>query len=187
MTNYTVADSYNTSAIQCIAFDLFGTVFDLKSLRATEQGLQEIRDYISHVRKPSWTPLTLPEHWKHLPLHPDSLEGISRLATRYKLRTCSNAPEDFTRELLDNAGLFELLRITDIAKVKAYKPDPATYLQVSKDAEIDPSGILMVTGNEGSPDIAGALGVGMMAMRIRHGDPNSGPDTILDLASLLGC
>lgn len=77
--------------------------------------------------------------------------------------------------------------ITDIAKQQAYKPDTATYLQVAKESGIAPGSILMVTGNVDSPDIAGAITVGMMAMQIRHGDPMLGPDTIIDMAKLLGC
>jgi FMN phosphatase YigB (HAD superfamily) len=75
--------------IKLIAFDLFGTVFDLFTVPK-----DEIRDYIQQVRRETWEPLRLPESWVNIPLFEDSKEGLKRLKTKYKLVTCSNAPID---------------------------------------------------------------------------------------------
>lgn len=169
----------NTKEIQYIAFDLFGTVFDLSAVPR-----QEIKDYIAHVRKPDWSPLTLPDSWLDLPLHPDSLEGIHSLAVRgFALVSCSNAPYDFTLGLFERSGLDKYLAITDIAEDRCYKPAPAAYLAICKQFGPEPSEVLMVTGNEGSPDVEGARAVGMQSVLIRQ--PGT-PQTIIELAKAMG-
>ena len=61
-----------------IAFDVFGTVFDLSS---TPRG--EVAAYAQHLRtcreRCCWLPLDLPASWRSLPAHPDAAEGIRRL------------------------------------------------------------------------------------------------------------
>lgn len=74
-----------------VAFDLFGTVFNISNTPR-----QEIKDYINHVRQPMWQPLTLPKSWENLELHPDSYNGIARIYEKYFIVTCSNAPYSLT-------------------------------------------------------------------------------------------
>jgi FMN phosphatase YigB (HAD superfamily) len=165
--------------VECVAFDLFGTVFDLAGTPS-----QEIREYIAHVRKPEWSPLTLPEAWLGLPLHPDSLDGIRLIASKHPVVTCSNAPYEFTVELLIRAGLDGLMDIVDIAKNQCYKPHPDAYKSICQQFEFVPQEVLMVTGNEGSPDVEGAGAIGMQSVLIRQ--PGT-PQTIVELAEILGC
>lgn len=110
--------------IECIAFDLFGTVFDLSAMPK-----QEIKDYIAHVRKPEWSPLTLPGTWRDM------------------------------------------------------KPHPASYFSICQQFGPDPPEVLMVTGNQGSPDIEGARAIGMHSVMIRQ--PGT-PQTIIELAKTMG-
>jgi FMN phosphatase YigB (HAD superfamily) len=149
--------------IQCIAFDLFGTVFDLSK---TPQ--QEIKNYIDHIRKPVWEPLHLPKSWESLPLHPDSFDGIRDLSFEFKVVTCSNAPYNLTRKLLARTGLDFFMEITDLSLNQVYKPHPRSYLSVCEQYFYEPNQVLMVTGNANSPDINGALRVGMNAVMIRQ-------------------
>lgn len=167
------------SAVECVAFDLFGTVYDL-----SKTPKQEIRDYIDHVRKLQWSPLTLPHSWLDLKLHPDSTDGIRLIAQKYKVVSCSNAPYEFTRDLLIRSGLDGLMEITDIAANQCYKPHPDAYKAICQQFPFQPEQVLMVTGNAGSPDVDGARAIGMQAVLIRQ--PGT-PQTIVELAELLGC
>ena len=167
------------STVECVAFDLFGTVYDL-----SQTPKQEIRDYIAHVRKPEWSPLTLPDSWRDLKLHPDSLDGIRLIAAKFKVVSCSNAPYEFTRDLFMRSGLDALVEITDIAANRCYKPHPDSYKSVCQQFPFQPEQVLMVTGNVPSPDIEGARAIGMKAILIRQ--PGT-PQTIVELAELLGC
>lgn len=160
--------------IRCIAFDLFGTVFDLSNTPK-----EEIRDYINHIRKPEWSPLHLPKSWESLPLHPDSYNGIRELSFEFRVVTCSNAPYNLTRKLLARTGLDFFMEVTDISLNQVYKPHPLSYLSVCQQHFYTPDQVLMVTGNANSPDIEGALNVGMNAVMIRQ--PNCLP-TIIDLS-----
>ncbi len=73
--------------MKVIAFDVFGTVFDLSSVDK-----RDIKAYIDHIRRPTWQPLVLPEYWETLPAHPDAAEGIARLRKKFTVVTCSNGP-----------------------------------------------------------------------------------------------
>ena len=149
--------------IRCIAFDLFGTVFNLSNTPR-----EEIKDYIDHIRKPVWEPLNLPKSWESLPLHPDSYNGIRELSFKYNIVTCSNAPLKLTKRLLARTGLDFFMGITDISLNKVYKPHPRAYYSVCQQHFYAPNQVLMVTGNANSPDIQGAEGVGMQAVMIRQ-------------------
>jgi FMN phosphatase YigB (HAD superfamily) len=159
--------------IKCIAFDLFGTVFDISNTPR-----QEIVDYINHVKQPFWKPLHLPKSWESLPLHPDSYNGIRELSFRYNIVTCSNAPLNLTRKLLARTGLDFFMGITDISVNQVYKPNSLAYLSVCRQHFYEPNQVLMVTGNAGSPDIQGARNVGMKSVMIRQ------PNCIKDIIEL---
>lgn len=168
-------------AIKVIAFDLFGTVFDLSSTPK-----DEIRDYIKQVRRPDWEELDLPDSWEFLENFPDSKEGLDRLARRYTLVTCSNAPVWLQRRMLQHNKLYCFSRLIDFTKVKAYKPDPKTYSLVFQDMEVEPQECLMITGNEGSPDLDAAESVGMKSFGIRKAGTK--PEiNLIHLAEILGC
>jgi HAD superfamily hydrolase (TIGR01493 family) len=173
--------------IKVIAFDLFGTVLDPKDIPR-----EEIKDYISQVRRKVWEPLKLLDHWSKVPLFEDSREGLKRLNKKYKLVTCSNFPYDLQIDILsqDWKGLYDMgtailfSDFMDFEKVKAYKPDPKTYSLVYQTTGYQPYECLMVTGNEGSPDLEGAKSVGMQSIGIRNaGDCKD----IIELAEILGC
>ena len=65
------------SLITCVAFDCFGTVFDMSGVSR-----EEIKAYVSHVRKNDFTPFLFPPSWWELKLHPDSAAGIARLQAK---------------------------------------------------------------------------------------------------------
>ncbi len=162
--------------IKVIAFDLFGTVFDLSKVDH-----QEIRDYAIHLSKPEWSPLHLPKSWEHLPAHPDSAEGISKLREKYMVVTCSNGPLGLTAKLLKNNKIsFDAIIPLELNKV--FKTNPKAYMTVCKVLDIKPEEMLMVTANEKFGDIEASRALGMQSILI-HG--KEGPKTIIELAEFL--
>jgi 2-haloalkanoic acid dehalogenase type II len=161
-----------------IAFDLFGTVFDLSGVDRAE-----IRAYIEHIKKPEWSPLVLPESWKDLPDFPDTWEGLNRLNDRYSVATMSNAPYLLQNHLLDNHAL-GFVKQVPLELARVYKPNPRAYLTVCDMLNVEPTEVMMVTANKDFGDLEASAALGMTPMLIRSGD---GPKTIIELAEQLGC
>lgn len=158
--------------MKVIAFDLFGTVFNLSAVDR-----QEIRDYADHIRKPEWEPLTLPASWEHLPPFPDSAEGIAKLRKEFFVVTCSNAPLGLTAKLCKNGGIqFDAIIPLELNRV--YKTNPRAYMTVCEVLGVPPQDVMMVTANKTFGDIEASGALGMTPMLIR-GDSAIG--SILDL------
>lgn len=166
-----------------IAFDLFGTVFDLSGVDR-----REIVAYIDHISHPEWSMLELPKSWEQLPPYPDSREGIERLRKKFTAVTCSNAPLGFTTRLLKNADI-RFDAITPLEMIPAYKPDPRCYLLPGHSQGVYWGDCHMVTGNirlgrnpKGDHQYAAEQGIKGHLIR------NPGcPQTITELAEQLGC
>lgn len=164
--------------LKVIAFDVFGTVFNLDNIPR-----QEIKDYVHHIRQPEWKPLALPSSWELMPIHPDSIEGVRRLRNKFKVVTCSNGPVKMLRALSRNAGI-EWDCFIPLEENRVYKPDLRAYGTICETMGVDASEVLMVTANETSGDLEAPLKIGMNTMEIRGLE---GPKTIIELAELLGC
>lgn len=169
--------------LKVIAFDLFGTVFDLSQ---TPRG--EISAYLRQCTDPVWRPLQLPESWADLPAFPDAKEGLKRLRAKYEVVTLSNAPATLTHYLM---GKSDLLwdGIVSLSGIKRYKPHPECYLRACQQFLASPDRCMMVTANPtfgpypfGDIQIAGAIG--MQTRLIRN---PGGPANIIALAEELGC
>lgn len=162
--------------LKVIAFDLFGTVFNLSNTPR-----QEIKDYAHHLRQSIWSPLFLPDSWLMLPTFPDSRVGIERLRKHYTVVTCSNAPTWFTIRLLKNAGI-EVDGICPLEMDKVYKPKLEAYKVITKITNCLPSEVMMVTANKDFGDLEGSALCGMQAQLIRY---EGHPKTIIELADKL--
>jgi 2-haloalkanoic acid dehalogenase type II len=168
--------------LKVIAFDLFGTVFDMSNVPR-----EEIRAYLDCCTAPKW-PLALPEAWKHLPTHDDAVEGIALLRTKYTVVALSNGPLNTTVPLSKNVGI-TWDALIPLEAYHVYKPQSEAYLTIVGLLGVAPSDVLMVTANPTFAhfpygDIEGARGVGMQAQLIRR--PGC-PQTIIELAEQLGC
>lgn len=173
-----ILESVNYMAIKVIAFDVFGTVFDLSSVPH-----EEVREYAHHIHLPEWEPLVLPEHWKTLPAHADSAEGISLLRSKYTVVTASNGPVNLLAALSKHNGIsWDMLIPIEMNKV--YKPKHAAYMTICELMKVEPAEVMMVTANKTFGDLEAAAELGMVGKWIR-GD--SGVSTIIDLAKELGC
>jgi 2-haloalkanoic acid dehalogenase type II len=160
--------------IKVIAFDVFGTVFDLSKVDK-----QEIRDYVGHIRESEWSPLKLPGHWEELPAHPDAKEGIDLLRREFIVVTMSNGPAALLAKLSKfNNISWDMIVPIELRKV--YKPNPAAYMLICDMLDVDPHEVLMVTANKTFGDLEAAASLGMRSMLIR--DESSDMKDIKDLA-----
>lgn len=146
--------------IRVMAFDLFGTIFDMSKIPR-----QEISDYIRHIRQKKWEPLELPKSWEKLKPFNDCDESLEKIRNMgIKVVTCSNAPIKLQHKL-DRYDFFD--HYIDLSQVKAYKPHPDTYSLIFQEMGVQPCECAMVTGNEGSPDPEGSELVGIKPLVIR--------------------
>ena len=142
----------------------------------------EIRDYVSHVRRNDFSPYTFPDSWWNLLLHPDSWQGIDRLQTSgFKCVALSNGSADLLAYVSDAGGVYWGW-IVDLAEHRVYKPHVDAYRTVEKDLGFKPQETLMVTANPTFGDIEGSAAIGMPSQVIRH--PGA-PQTIIELAEML--
>lgn len=164
--------------LKVIAFDLFGTVFDLSNVPRGE-----IKEYANHVRKTEWSPLTLPHSWRYLPAFPDAKSGLEALRGKYTVVSMSNCPLDLQQHLCElNELVFDYL--IDLSLVRAYKPHPSTYKSICTTCHVEPSEVLMVTANPNFGDVEGSLAVGMRCQVIRN---QNTPKTIGEIPCDLFC
>ena len=153
--------------IKVIAFDAFGTVFDLSSVDK-----EEIREYARHLRQEVWSPLNLPSSWATLPAHPDARVGLQKLRDcGFKVCTMSNGPVSLLNEMSRNSGI-EWDMLIPIEERHVFKPDPRAYAAVAELFRVKPEQTLMVTANPRFGDIEGSAAIGMPSQVIRHGRPN---------------
>lgn len=164
--------------IKVIAFDTFGTVFDLSGVPH-----EEIRAYAQHIRQDEWSPLKLPDSWLSLPAHPDSAEGIAMLRKDFFVVTCSNGPLGLLAKLSKNNGI-SWDAIIPLELNKVFKPNPKAYLTVCEVLDVSPDEVLMVTANEHFGDLEASRALGMSAVLIRGASPYK---DIIDLVNNINC
>src|SRR3954447_22324619 len=193
-----------------IAFDAFGTLFDLEHLRgplgdeAFERFVSRLVPWTWHVTAAGvWSPL--PEiaaraggreaagRLTELPPFPDVRPGLDALAGRH-LAILSNGTRDGAAALVDNAGIadsFEHLLTAD--QVERYKPAPELYALAPRAFRTRADRVLMVSSNEW--DVAGASQAGLLTAWLGRGRRpwwvlGAEPDLVLgsltELAAALG-
>ena len=162
--------------IRCVAFDCFGTVFDMSGIRR-----EEIADYVAHVKRDDFSQYDFPKAWWWLEPHPDAESGIKMLQNAgFVCVALSNGSVPLVRHSSARFGVRWDV-IIDLAAHKIYKPRVGAYRTVEMATGIPPAETLMVTANPGFGDIEGAAAIGMPSQVIRHGRP----ETIVELAEML--
>jgi len=159
-----------------IAFDVFGTVFDLNGVNR-----QDIINYINHIQRSEWSPLKLPESWENLKAHPDAVEGINRLREKFIVVTCSNCPLGLLSKISKHNNI-SWDAIIPLELNKVFKTNPKAYMTICEVMSVEPKDVLMVTANEKFGDIEASRLLGMQSILIRG---NEGPKNIIELAELL--
>ncbi len=162
--------------MKVVAFDVFGTVFDMSSVNR-----QELKYYAEHISKPLWEPLKFSKSWETIPAHSDSKAGISKLRENFIVVTCSNGPLGLLTKLSKYNGI-SWDAIIPLELNKVFKPNLAAYMTVCEVLNIEPRDMIMVTANKDFGDIEAAIELGMEPQLIRH--PNH-PQNILELATYL--
>lgn len=162
--------------IKVIAFDCFGTVFDMSGVPGGD-----IVNYVNHVRHADFTPYVFPESWWKLQAHPDSAEGIKKLQRAgFKCIALSNGSHNLIWRISATNGI-NWDHTVDLVAHRVYKPHVDAYRCIQTDLGIPPEETLMVTANPTFGDIEGSAAIGMKSQVIRHGYPNN----ILELAEML--
>lgn len=158
--------------MKVIAFDTFGTIFNMDGVRR-----EEIGQYVQQVKSSGeWAPLELPESWQSIPAHPDARHGIDRLRRDYTVVTCSNGPLWLLAKLSKLAGI-SWDAIIPLETREVYKPNPEAYKLVAELTHVPLSEIMMVTANPTFGDVETAIALGMTPQVIRH--PGTPEDTIV--------
>jgi 2-haloalkanoic acid dehalogenase type II len=150
--------------LKVLAFDVFGTVFDLSQVDRSE-----VRAYVEHIRGPEWRPLELPESWRSLKAHADAAAGIARLRERFQVVTCSNGPIALLAEISKAAGIsWDALIPLETAQV--YKPNPRAYQLICDVMRVRADEVAMITANATFGDLEASGVLGMRPVLIRDGN-----------------
>lgn len=137
--------------------------------------------------------------WHRLNPWPDTVEGLTRLKSRYTICSLSNGNIGLLANMAKHGGLpWDCILSAEV--FRKYKPDPETYLGVAKIFDVSPSEVMMVAAHH--DDLAGARTCGLKSAYIerpaefgptRAKDVSPNPantlhaKNITHLATLLGC
>jgi 2-haloacid dehalogenase len=103
--------------------------------------------------------------WHRLDPWPDSVEGLSRLKSRFTICTLSNGNIGLLANMAKRAGLpWDCILSAEV--FRAYKPDPATYLGVAKVFDVAPNEVMLVAAHH--DDLAGARACGLRTAYIER-------------------
>lgn len=91
--------------------------------------------------------------WHRLPAWADSVRGITRLKSRYRICTLSNGNLGLLADMARHAGLpWDL--ILSAETFQAYKPDPRTYLGVADVFDVAPAQVMLAAAHQDDLDAA---------------------------------
>ena len=96
--------------------------------------------------------------WHDLCPYEDSIQGLQRLAGKYRLVALSNGEPDYLSHLASNRINFNFDAVISVEEGGAFKPHPAVYRSAARILDSDPSQIMMVAAH--SFDIMGARACG---------------------------
>ena len=137
--------------------------------------------------------------WHRLDAWPDSVEGLTRLKTRFTITTLSNGNIGLLTNMAKRAKLpWDCVLSAEV--FKAYKPSPDTYLGVARLFDLQPEQVALVATHH--DDLAAARECGLRTVyverpyelgqaRPKDGTPEPGNDLhakgMNDVARMLGC
>ena len=151
--------------MKVIAFDVFGTLFDLGGVP-----IPELQAYQKHLREfresGEWKPLSFPESWERLPAFEDSASGLRVLRFNYFVCTCSNAPLGLQAKLFKHAHM-SVDAFIPLELGQTFKTNPKAYMMICDVLGVEPKDVLMVTANEHFGDLEASQALGMTPCLIR--------------------
>jgi 2-haloacid dehalogenase len=171
------------------------TNFDRLHRLSLDQVLKDmnIESFDSHTRE------ELTNAWEKLPPWPDSIPGLTRLATRFIVSTLSNGNRSQQSALMQFTGL-PFQRLLSAEDFHHYKPDPEVYLGAAQALQLEPNQVMMVAAHKG--DLRAAQSNGLRTAFVERPlekGPGGGADRLpdpesdieatdfIDLADKLGC
>jgi 2-haloacid dehalogenase len=96
--------------------------------------------------------------WHRLDAWPDSVEGLTRLKSRFTICTLSNGNIGLLTDMAKHAGLpWDCILSAEV--FRKYKPDPATYLGVAKIFDVAPQQVMLAAAHQEDLDAARACGL----------------------------
>jgi 2-haloacid dehalogenase len=103
--------------------------------------------------------------WHRLAAWPDSVEGLTRLKTRYTICTLSNGNIGLLTNMAKRAGLpWDCVLSAEL--FRAYKPNPAAYLGAVKVFDLLPEQVMLVAAHH--DDLEGARACGLRTAYIER-------------------
>lgn len=96
--------------------------------------------------------------YQHLLPYKDAIEGLRRLAPRFKLVALSNGEQGYLEHLVENQIEVDFDAIISVQHAGAFKPHPAVYRTAARMLKLEPTQVMMVAAH--SFDILGARACG---------------------------
>ncbi len=103
--------------------------------------------------------------WHRLDAWPDSVQGLTRLKSKFTICSLSNGNLGLLTNMAKRAGLpWDCVLSAEV--FKAYKPHPSTYLGVAKVFDLRPEGVMLVAAHH--DDLAAARACGLQTAYIER-------------------
>lgn len=134
------------------------------------------------------------EGWQELNPFPDSVPGLQRLRSKFKLVVLSNGENDYLAQIVKNRIRFDFDAVISVEDVGVFKPNPQVYRYAARVLKAEPCELMMVSAH--SFDAVGARASGYRAAYVnRYELPYDETPyqfdieacDFLDLANKLGC
>lgn len=134
------------------------------------------------------------EGWQELKPFPDSVPGLERLRSKFKLVVLSNGENDYLAQVVKNRIRFDFDAVISVEDVSVFKPNPQVYRFAARILNAEPCELMMVSAH--SFDAVGARASGYRAAYVNRYDLpydetpyqfDIEARDFLDLADKLGC
>jgi 2-haloacid dehalogenase len=134
------------------------------------------------------------EGWQELNPFPDSVPGLERLRSKFKLVVLSNGENDYLAQVVKKRIQFDFDAVISVEDVGVFKPNPQVYRYAARVLNAEPCELMMVSGH--SFDAVGARASGYRAAYVNRYDLpydetpyqfDIEARDFLDLADKLGC
>jgi 2-haloacid dehalogenase len=103
--------------------------------------------------------------WHRLDAWPDSVQGLTRLKSKFTICSLSNGNLGLLTNMAKRAGLpWDCVLSAEV--FRAYKPDPAVYLGVAKVFDVQPHEVMLCAAHH--EDLAGARACGLRTAYIER-------------------
>lgn len=134
---------------------------------------RELQELIDHTGLPAWLVPQLVEvirgHEPRLRLPRASMRVLATLREGWRVGILTNGPPDIQARKVRALGLEPLVDTVVYAQAVGAglgKPDRSAFIEVARRLKVRPSRVVMV-GDDGVADVAGAIGAGMRAILLR--------------------